>query len=96
MQHFLNIRLKEKNVQILTSTKVIRLDDSKIWVENTQGLKPLEGFEAIVMAIGAKPNNELDRHLRGKVPEMYLIGDASQPREVMEALLEAEETGQKI
>ena len=96
LQYFLNRRLKEKNVQILTSTRVVRLDETKIWLEDARGIRALEGIDAIVTAMGAKPNHELARSLKGKVAEVYLIGDASQPREVMEALLEAAETGQKI
>jgi hypothetical protein len=34
--------------------------------------------------------------LKGKVPEVYVIGDASKPREVMEAVLEGEEIALKI
>jgi hypothetical protein len=30
------------------------------------------------------------------VPEIYVVGDASKPREVMEAVFEAEEVGLKI
>jgi len=48
------------------------------------------------VAIGAKPDNELSRLLTGKVPEIFVVGDAAQPREVMEALLEAQETAIKI
>jgi hypothetical protein len=49
-----------------------------------------------VAAIGAKPDNELHLSLKGKVPEIFVVGDAAQPREVLEALLEAEETAMKI
>jgi hypothetical protein len=34
--------------------------------------------------------------LKGKVAEVYVVGDASKPREVMEALLEGEEVALKI
>jgi hypothetical protein len=50
----------------------------------------------IVAAVGAKPNNELARSLKGKGPEIFVVGDAAQPREVLEALLEAEEMAMKI
>jgi len=42
------------------------------------------------------PNNALVESLKGKVPEVYVIGDASKPREVMEAVLEGEEIALKI
>jgi len=96
LQHFLRIRLEQKNVQLLTLTKVVRLDGSKIWVEDERGTRALEGFDAVVTAVGAKSNDEWARSLKKKVAEVYIIGDASYPREVMEALLEAAETGRDI
>ncbi|MBP1713217.1 MAG: NemA3 [Deltaproteobacteria bacterium] len=92
LQHFLNKRLREKNVQILTSTKVLRFDPSGVWVEDSRGRRRIEDFDCVVAAIGAKPNNELHQSLRTRVPEIFVIGDASRPREILEALLEGEET----
>ncbi|RPJ38473.1 MAG: hypothetical protein EHM27_11130 [Deltaproteobacteria bacterium] len=96
LQHFLNMRLKEKKVQILTSTKVLRFEPSGVWVEDSEGTRRLGGFDSVVAAIGVKPDNKLSRSLQGKVPEIFVVGDAAQPREVLEALLEAEETAMKI
>jgi NADPH-dependent 2,4-dienoyl-CoA reductase/sulfur reductase-like enzyme len=96
LQHFLNKRLREKGVQILTSTKAIRFEKEGLWVEDPQGTKKLGGFDSIVIALGSMPNNALVESLKGKVPEVYVIGDASKPREVMEAVLEGEEIALKI
>lgn len=96
LQHFLNLRLRSKGVQILTSTKAVRFASDGLWVEDQQGLRKLSGYEAIVIAMGATPQNELAPILKEKIPEVYVIGDAVKPREVMEAILEATETGLKI
>lgn len=96
LQHFLNQRLRRKGVTILTSTKAIRFEKDGLWVEDSQGQKKLEGYDSTVIALGSIPNNELFEELKGKVPEIYVVGDASQPREVMEAVLEGEETALKI
>jgi len=96
LQHFLNKRLCEKGVQILTSTKATRFERQGVWVENPQGMKKLEGFDSIVIALGSAPNDELVESLRRKVSEVYVVGDASKPREVMEALVEGEEIALKI
>jgi 2,4-dienoyl-CoA reductase-like NADH-dependent reductase (Old Yellow Enzyme family)/thioredoxin reductase len=96
LQHFLNKRLREKGVHILTSTKAIRFEKEGLWVEDPQGTKKLGGFDSIVVALGSIPNDELVESLKGKVPEVYVIGDASKPREVMEAVLEGEEVALKI
>jgi 2,4-dienoyl-CoA reductase-like NADH-dependent reductase (Old Yellow Enzyme family)/thioredoxin reductase len=96
LQHFLNKRLREKGVQILTATKAIRFEKGGLWVEDPQGTKKLGGFDSIVIALGSIPNDELIESLKGKVPEVYVVGDASKPREVMEAVLEGEEIALKI
>ncbi len=96
LQYFLNKRLREKGVQILTSTKAIRFEKGGLWVEDPQGTRKLDGFDSIVLALGWSPNDEMVESLKGKVPEVYVIGDASKPREVMEALSEGEEVALKI
>ncbi len=96
LQYFLNQRLREKGVHILISTKAIRFEKDGLWVEDPQGKRKLEGFDSIVIALGSIPNNELFEELKGEVSEVYIVGDAYKPREVMEALLEGEETALKI
>jgi NADPH-dependent 2,4-dienoyl-CoA reductase/sulfur reductase-like enzyme len=96
LQYFLNKRLREKGVRILTSTKAIRFEKQGVWVEDPQGTKKLEGFDSIAIALGSIANDELFQSLKGKVPEVYAVGDASKPREVMEALVEGEEIALKI
>ena len=66
LQYFLNKRLKEKKVRVLTSTKVLRFDQSGVWVEDSKGTRKLDGFDSMVTAIGARPDNELNL-LQGKM-----------------------------
>ncbi len=96
LQHFLNQRLREKGVQVLTSTKVTRFEKETLWVETPQGVKKLEGFDSMVISLGSISNNDLFESLKDKVSDLYVIGDVSKPREVMEALLEGEEVALKI
>jgi NADPH-dependent 2,4-dienoyl-CoA reductase/sulfur reductase-like enzyme len=96
LQYFLNKRLKEKGVQILTSTKAIRFEKDGLWVQDSKGTRKLEGFDSVVIALGSVPNDKLAESLKGKVPAVYVVGDASKPREVMEALIEGEEVALKI
>jgi len=96
LQHFLNKRLREKGVQILVNTKATRFEREGLWVEDPQGIRKLEGFDSMVISLGSIPNNELVESLKGKVPEVYVVGDASKPREVMEAVFEGEEIALKI
>ena len=96
LQHFLNKRLKEKGVHILVNTKVTRFEKEGLWVEDSQGTRKLEGFDSMIISLGSIPNDELIESLKRKIQEVYVVGDALKPREVMEALLEAEEVALKI
>jgi NADPH-dependent 2,4-dienoyl-CoA reductase/sulfur reductase-like enzyme len=96
LQHFLNVRLKGKKVGLLTSTKATRFDGEGVWVEDPRGTRRLEGFDSIVIALGTTPNHDLADSLKGRVPEIYVVGDALKAGEVMEALSAAEEVTLKI
>jgi 2,4-dienoyl-CoA reductase-like NADH-dependent reductase (Old Yellow Enzyme family)/thioredoxin reductase len=96
MQHYLGRRLKEKGVTILTSTRVLELGKGYAMVEDASGVRKLNGFDTIVLALGSTPNDRIYKRLKEKVPELYLIGDAVEPREVVDAVFEAEEVASKI
>jgi pyruvate/2-oxoglutarate dehydrogenase complex dihydrolipoamide dehydrogenase (E3) component len=96
LKHYLTLRLKEKGITILTSTKVKELGKGYAVVEDTSGVRKIDGFDVIVLAVGSTPNDRIAKGLEGKVPELYVIGDASQPREALEAVYEGEEIAIKI
>jgi len=96
LQHYLNQRLKEKGVRILTSTQAIRFEKEALWVQDPQGTRKLTGFDSLVVSLGSAPNDELAAFLKERISEVYVVGDASKPREVMEAVCEAEEVALKI
>ncbi len=96
MQHYLGRRLEQQGVTILTSTRVLELGKNYAMVEDASGVKRLNGFDTIVLALGSTPNDSLYGSLEGKVSEVYLIGDAIEAREVVDAVFEAEEVASKI
>lgn len=96
LKHYLSRRLAEKGVTILTSTRVKELGKSYALVENASGTRKIDGFDTIVLAVGSKADDRIAKSLEGKVPELHVIGDASEPREALEAVYEGEETALKI
>jgi 2,4-dienoyl-CoA reductase-like NADH-dependent reductase (Old Yellow Enzyme family) len=96
LKHYLSRRLAEKGVTILTSTKVKELGKGYALVEDASGTRKIDGFDTIVLAVGSKPDDRIARSLKGKVPELYVVGDASEPREALEAVYEGEEVALKI
>jgi 2,4-dienoyl-CoA reductase-like NADH-dependent reductase (Old Yellow Enzyme family)/thioredoxin reductase len=96
LKYYLSQRLTEKGVTILTSTKVKELGKHYVLVENSSGTRKIEGFDTIVLALGSKSDDRIAKDLEGKVPALYVIGDASEPREALEAVYEGEEIAIKI
>ena len=96
LKHHLSQRLTEKGVTVLTSAKVKELGKGYALVEEASGTGKIDGFDTIVLAVGSKPNDRIAKSLEKKVPELYVIGDASEPREALEAVYEGEEIALKI
>lgn len=104
-------RLHEAQVRILTQRKVREiLSDGVVVVDTIIETRPdrtvvcregdreeaIRGIRTIVLAMGARPVDPLSAKLKGRVPEVYVIGDARKPRKALEAIAEAAEVARKI
>ena len=90
-------RLRESGkVEIFIKTKVKRVEGQRVFAEKEGGEIELGKMDAIVLAIGYKANETLYNSLKGKVPEIYAIGDCVRPRKAFEAIHEGFEVGLKI
>jgi 2,4-dienoyl-CoA reductase-like NADH-dependent reductase (Old Yellow Enzyme family)/thioredoxin reductase len=88
-------RLQGQNVVIHTSTKVTRFTRDMAFAQ--QNDCPIQiPIETVVIAVGVRPNRELVDALEQSELEMYVIGDAVQPRKAIEAIWDGFEIGLKI
>jgi NADPH-dependent 2,4-dienoyl-CoA reductase/sulfur reductase-like enzyme len=55
-----------------------------------------EGFDTVVYAMGSRAEDLLYQALKGKVKELYRIGDCVAPRKIDMAILEGDRVGQTI
>lgn len=95
-KHLLMQRLRGKGVRILTSAKVKEiLDDGVLFVRDGQE-ESIHNVDTIVLALGARAVDHLSEKIRDKVAEVYVIGDAKEPRKVLEATAEGAEVGREI
>jgi hypothetical protein len=53
-------------------------------------------YDTIVLALGAKPVDEIAKHIEGTVSEVYVIGDALEPRNAEDAIAEGARVGREI
>jgi hypothetical protein len=56
----------------------------------------IRGYDTIVLVAGNESNEELYMALKGKVKELYRIGDCVAPRRLDMAILEGHLLGRKI
>lgn len=96
VKHFLLLRLKRHEVRIETNTKVKEILQNGVKVEKDGQESQLTGYNNIIIAVGAKPVNDLKPQLEGKVPELHVIGDASEPRKAIDAIEEGASLAIKI
>ncbi|HHY39803.1 MAG TPA: FAD-dependent oxidoreductase [Syntrophaceticus sp.] len=88
VKHFLLLRLKRHEVRIETNTRVTKILQDGVKAEKDGQELQLTGYDNIIIAVGAKPVNDLKPQLQGKVPELHVIGDASEPRKAIDAIEE--------
>jgi len=95
-REFLMERLKGHGVRILTSTTVREILDDGVVFSRNGSEESIRGVDTVVLALGAKPVNDLAEKVKGVVSEVYVIGDAKDPRRAIEAIHEAYEVAREI
>ncbi len=88
--------LRRKGVNILVSAAVKEITGDGAVVARPWGEERISGMDAVVIAAGSEPLDELSGPVRGGGGEVYVIGDAREPRQVLEAIREGSETGRKL
>jgi 2,4-dienoyl-CoA reductase (NADPH2) len=78
--------LAKKGVTMVTEVKYEEITDKGLVVKNKEGKSQTILADTIVIATPLKPDTELLKTLKGEVPEIYAIGDCSEPRLILEAI----------
>ena len=71
--------LGENNVRIMTETKVLEITDQGVRVANKKGEERQIHADAVVISLGAAAQDSLAEALKGKGPQLYVVGDACHP-----------------
>jgi len=88
-------RLREHRVNIHSSTKILRLTKTTAVAEK-EGKEVIFPIETIIIAVGARSNRTLPDALAGSELELYVIGDAVEPRKALEAIQEGFDVGNRV
>jgi len=102
--------LQGKDLTIHLNTKVVDITDKAVYCAGAVNVPPgtnewygshgpafaIEGADAIVLAIGTDPVDDLYKALKGRVPDLVRIGDCLAPRGVEHATYEGHKIGWSI
>jgi 2,4-dienoyl-CoA reductase-like NADH-dependent reductase (Old Yellow Enzyme family)/thioredoxin reductase len=85
--------LRGKKVTLLTSTTCEEIKEGSVLVTTGEGKKGIVPVDTVIIAVGYKANDRLYKALKGKVPEIYCIGNSAKPRRILEATSEGYQAG---
>jgi len=80
-------------VTLRTSSTCEEVREDSVRITNAEGKKETIPADTVIIAVGYKANERLYKALEGKVPEIYCIGNSSEPRRILEATDEGYRTG---
>lgn len=85
--------LRGRGVTLLTGAVCEGICGDDVGVTTAEGEKRVVHADTVVIAVGYKADQSLCKALRGMVPELHCIGDASEPRRILDAVNEGFRTG---
>lgn len=88
-------KLRHKEVRIITGAAVKAITADGAVISGSGGDEILTGMDCTILATGVESIDELSAAAAG-VAEIHLIGDAREPRQVLDAIREGSETGRAL
>lgn len=88
--------LNEEKVNVLTEHKLKAATGNQVTLVDKWGVGKTVAYDTILVAVGREPENELYNAIATRGKEVYLIGDAKEPRTMVGANQEAFWVGRHI
>ena len=95
-RQFLLQRLDGRGVNLMVRTEAQAVAGDGVLVRMADGKERTLAADTVVLAIGVSPNQQLYQALRGKVGEIYQVGDCVEPHHLMEAVVAGFDVGRAI
>jgi 2,4-dienoyl-CoA reductase-like NADH-dependent reductase (Old Yellow Enzyme family)/NADPH-dependent glutamate synthase beta subunit-like oxidoreductase len=89
-------QLRDNKVRFLTGHRLTRIEDHGVYVTSEDGEEAFIDSDALVIAIGNKPDNRLYAQIASMSIPIFQIGDCLEPRSAKAAISEAAEIGRAI
>ena len=87
--------IRRLGIKAKDQTLVKEINDEGVVVEKN-GSTSVIPADTVVLAVGAKPVNSLEKALQEKVGVLHVIGDASNPRKLTEAVREGFDSARQL
>jgi len=90
--------LLDKEVTLMPFTWIRSISGKKVIIYNTYTFKEtaIEDIDTVVHAVSAVINNQIYKSLKGKVKELYAIGDCFAPRRIENAIYDGSKVGREL
>jgi NADPH-dependent 2,4-dienoyl-CoA reductase/sulfur reductase-like enzyme len=89
-------RLAMNGVKVIAQARVNAIEGNAIIYEKGEKEETIHDIDGVVLAVGVKPVNHLADEAKGKVAEVYVIGDAADQRKALDAIAEGASAGRKM
>ena len=96
IKHMILDMLEFNKVAVMTSTRLVGVTDNGVNLLDASAREKSLDANTVVVSMGLKPERALYRSLVGKTPNLYLIGDAREARNIMGAVWDAYEVARAI
>ncbi len=87
--------IRRLGIKVLDQATVKEINGGGVLLEK-DGEEKLLPADSVILATGAVPLNGLAETLKGQVPELHVIGDAVEPRKMIEAIREGFDLARRI
>jgi 2,4-dienoyl-CoA reductase (NADPH2) len=86
----------KKGVTVMTGVKSVEITDKGVEVISGEGEKQIIAADTIIPATHLEPDESLSESLKGKISEVYSIGDCKEPRLIVDAIADGWATGRTV
>lgn len=88
--------LKFYHIKTITNSSISEIKEGSVEIINKNFKKSIIPADTVVISIGQKGDRELYQKIAGKLPNVFLVGDASAPRNIMYAIWDAYEVARTV
>ncbi len=80
--------LSERNIKVLTHAGVTRIEKGKVVFIDGAGKEKSITADTVILAMGARPDDELMKRLKERGLPVFAVGDCVEPRKAIDAIQE--------